>query len=191
VKEVANAMNLNKKKIKLSPEELVKLIEMYYKISDRDAWELVKNIDWNASSFLNTTNMKEGHPLGASHGMVGQNDVPPERDQLTDPIYTGKKPFKGGEIKEERAVTTPLNYEFRSFKWLANKDGFNYPVDVKYGTVYLGLLVAKPDGYIIKLVDTPTGKKDVKESPRNKFKSEQLAAAALHKLWQWNRTTKA
>ena len=45
VKEVANAMNLNKKKIKLSPEELVKLIEMYYKISDRDAWELVKNID--------------------------------------------------------------------------------------------------------------------------------------------------
>jgi hypothetical protein len=136
--------------------------------------------------------MKEGYALGSSHGNIGPEDVMPERDALLDPLITGKKPFKGGEIEEEREIKTPSHqYEFRSFKWLANKDGFNYPIDVKYGTVYLGLIQAKPDGYVIRMVDTPSGKREVPQNTRNKFKSENLAAATLHKLWQWNRTTKA
>jgi hypothetical protein len=116
--------------------------------------------------------------------MVGPGEVMPERDMLTDPLITGKKPFK----KEEREVAQDTHkYQFRKFDWLANEDGFNYPIDVKYGTIYLGLLVDKPEGFIIKMVDTPTGKQEVKLSSRNKFKSENEAADALHKLWKWKR----
>ena len=63
-------------------------------------------------------------------------------------------------------------------------DGFNYPVDVYWGTVYLGLIEAKPDGFVIRMVDTPTGKVKIKDTHNNKFKSQELAAKVLHRTWK-------
>lgn len=63
-------------------------------------------------------------------------------------------------------------------------DGFNYPVDVYNDTTYLGTLEAKPDGFVIKILDTPTGKTLIKKSGRNKFKSEQLAGDMLLRIWR-------
>jgi len=77
-----------------------------------------------------------------------------------------------------------MDYRFDAFKWLATMDGFNYPVDVYYGTVYLGTIEAKPDGFTIKIVDTPTGKQSIKQSNKNKFRSQNLAAKILHRTWK-------
>lgn len=76
-------------------------------------------------------------------------------------------------------------YRFHSFKYLADRQGFNYPIDVSYGTVYIGTIIAEPDGFIIKFVDTPTGKQFInKDSKKNKFKSQNHAAEVLHNTWK-------
>jgi hypothetical protein len=75
-------------------------------------------------------------------------------------------------------------YTFKNFEELATPDGFNYPIDVSYGTVYLGTIVAEPDGFVIQIVDTPKGKQNIKSSPSNKFKSQDLAAEVLHRTWK-------
>ena len=77
-----------------------------------------------------------------------------------------------------------MDYTFNDFKWLATNDGFNYPSDVYYGTIYIGTLIAKPDGFVIKLIDTPIGKQFINKSSRNKFKSQIQAAGVLHKTWK-------
>ena len=77
-----------------------------------------------------------------------------------------------------------MDYKFTDFKWLATMDGFNYPVDVYLGQTWLGTLVAKPAGYAIKMIDSPTGKQDIKQSQNNNFKSKNLAAQVLHRTWQ-------
>ena len=67
--------------------------------------------------------------------------------------------------------------------------GFNYPVDVHYGNVYLGILEVHDDGVTIAAVSTPD-KKDVspvKQSPKNKFKTELDAAKVLHATWAYYR----
>ena len=76
-----------------------------------------------------------------------------------------------------------MNYTFQRHQEAAMGDGFGYPIDVIYGTIYLGTLVAKPDGFVIQVIDTPKGQKPVAKSPGNKFKSEALAAQVLHKTW--------
>jgi len=75
-------------------------------------------------------------------------------------------------------------YEFETFKELATSDGFNYPIDVKYGSIFLGTLIAKPDGYIISLISTPHRNQSINQSQKNKFKSLNLAAEVLHKAWK-------
>jgi hypothetical protein len=77
-----------------------------------------------------------------------------------------------------------MNYKFKDFKWMANMSGFNYPIDVHYGTIFLGTLVAKAEGFIIKMVDTPQGKLFINESSHNLFRSQNLAAAVLHRTWK-------
>lgn len=77
-----------------------------------------------------------------------------------------------------------MDYRFEEFKWLATTDGFNYPVDVYYGTIYLGLIETKPNGFVIRIVDTPTGKQNIKQTPNNLFKSQNLAAKVLHRTWK-------
>lgn len=77
-----------------------------------------------------------------------------------------------------------MDYRYEEFKYLATPDGFNYPIDVYNGAIYLGTLQVKPDGVIIGLVDTPKGKVKISPSPSNKFKTQQIAAQVLHRTWQ-------
>lgn len=77
-----------------------------------------------------------------------------------------------------------MNYRFDYFKELATGDGFNYPVDVYDNTIYLGTLVAKPNGFVIKQVDTPDGKQSVAQSSKNIFKNANMAADVLHRTWK-------
>lgn len=77
-----------------------------------------------------------------------------------------------------------MDYSFVPFKELAKGNGFGYPVDVYYGTVYLGTLVAEAEGFTIKMVATANGRQLVKQSPNNNFKSQALAAQVLHRVWK-------
>ena len=77
-----------------------------------------------------------------------------------------------------------MAYRFDDFKWLANMAGFGLPSDVYWATIYLGKIESQPDGYAIKLVDTPNGKQKIKSTPNNKFKSKNQAADALHRTWK-------
>jgi hypothetical protein len=77
-----------------------------------------------------------------------------------------------------------MQYTFKDFKWMATGDGFNYPIDVYYGTIFLGTLVALPHAYTIRLVDTPQGKEMIKHTPKNEFKSMEIAAEYLHRTWK-------
>jgi len=77
-----------------------------------------------------------------------------------------------------------MAYRFDDFKWLGNMAGFGVPTDVYYGTVYLGLIESKPDGYVIQMVDTPKGKQRIKQGGQNLFKTKEHAAEILHKTWK-------
>ena len=76
------------------------------------------------------------------------------------------------------------NYTYKYHKEAATGDGFNYPVDVYYGTIHLGTLVALPDGFEIRMVPTPIKNQAIKQTPDNKFKSVEIAARAIHKVWK-------
>ena len=69
-------------------------------------------------------------------------------------------------------------------------DGFGYPIDVYKRAVFLGTLEVFPEGVTIFLVQTPLTNIIVKKSPANMFKSQELAAQALHRLWQVERMPK-
>jgi len=77
-------------------------------------------------------------------------------------------------------------YTFIPFPYLSNT-GFDYPIDVKYGTIYLGTLLTSPDGFVIHTVDTPNGKQVIKPTGNNKFKTQNIAAQVLHKTWKMYR----
>ena len=77
-----------------------------------------------------------------------------------------------------------MQYTFHTYKELATDDGFNYPIDVQYKTIYLGTLVALPHGFTIKQVDTPQGKQSIVHSKTNEFKSLVIAAEVLHRTWK-------
>ena len=82
-----------------------------------------------------------------------------------------------------------MEYTFKPFKHLAHGDGFYYPVDVYIGTTWLGTLIAEPDGFVIKMLDTPKGRENIAKSKENLFKSQNLAAQRLHQAWQIFRNT--
>jgi hypothetical protein len=86
-------------------------------------------------------------------------------------------------LKNKNMISENTSYKFDEFKWLANMAGFGMPVDVSYGTIYLGLIESTPDGYVIQMVDTPKGKQKIKQGGKNKFKTKQAAAETLHKTW--------
>jgi len=67
---------------------------------------------------------------------------------------------------------------------MADQSGFNYPIDVYFGDVYLGTLVVKPAGYEIKLVDTPSGKKAPNPGGQNFFRGKKTAVQVLHRMWE-------
>ena len=126
--------------------------------------------------------IKEDHGLGYSHNVSFDDPTTMERDPLNDPELTGK--MDEGE------------YRFTDFDWLANMAGFNKPTDVYYGSIYLGTIVSKPNGYIIELIDTPQGKKTVEYKNRKGqkidpivFKTKDIAAKVLHKYWKKQRST--
>jgi hypothetical protein len=87
-------------------------------------------------------------------------------------------------LKNKKMISENTSYKFDEFKWLANMAGFGMPVDVYYGTIYLGLIESTPDGYVIQMVDTPQGKQRIKQGGKNKFKTKQRAAEILHKTWK-------
>lgn len=67
---------------------------------------------------------------------------------------------------------------------MADKSGFNYPIDVYFGDLYLGTLVVKPEGYVIKLIDTPTGKRAPSQDGVNLFRGKKDAVNVLHRMWE-------
>lgn len=77
-----------------------------------------------------------------------------------------------------------MQFKFHPYKELATGDGFNYPIDVNYDTVFLGTLIAEPDGFIIAQIDSPHGKQTIKQTPHNKFKSLNIASEVLHRAWK-------
>lgn len=77
-----------------------------------------------------------------------------------------------------------MQFKFHAYKELATGDGFNYPIDVHYGTIFLGTLVALPHAFTIKLVDAPQGKQMIKHTAHNEFKSLNTAAEVLHRTWK-------
>ena len=81
-------------------------------------------------------------------------------------------------------------FRFHVFKWLSRMDGFGYPIDVYKRAVFLGTLEVFPEGVTIFRVQTPLANMIVKKSPANMFKSQELAALALHRLWQAERMPK-
>jgi len=116
--------------------------------------------------------IQEDHGLGYSHNV--SFDVPNgERDPLNDPLL----------IKEAE-----LQYRFDDFKWLGNVAGFGVPTDVYYGTVYLGTIESRPDGYVLSDVKGPTKLVRVVKTGKNpvekKYKTKNDAAKKLHKLWK-------
>ena len=80
-----------------------------------------------------------------------------------------------------------MTYTFHDFPEAAYGDGFGYPTDVKYGSVYLGTLINLANGIVIKYVDTPDGKKSIKPGGTNRFKTQQDASETLHKTWAFLR----
>ena len=124
----------------------------------------------------------EDHGLGYSHNVSFDDPTTMERDPLNDPILTGKM----NEAK----------YTFKDFPWAGISSGFEAPTDVYYGSIYLGTIVSKPDGYVIDLIDTPHGKKTVeyrnksgqKRNPTS-FKTKDIAAKVLHVHWKKQRST--
>ena len=121
--------------------------------------------------------------IGGSYSDQGTNvngyDVTQlERDPLNDPRLTGKKPFK--ESVDGRVVHDG-GYTFRIFSELAKGDGFDYPVDVKRGTIYLGTLRVMNNGYVVRTIDTPDGIVSYTDLPP--YKTALTAAQVLHVLW--------
>jgi len=69
-------------------------------------------------------------------------------------------------------------------------DGFGYPIDVYNGAVFLGTLEVFPEGVKIALVQTPFANLTVAQCHLNNFKTQELAAQALHRLWLVERMPK-
>jgi hypothetical protein len=96
-------------------------------------------------------------------------------------------------IKEVINMGEPNRFEFNDFNWLGNMAGFGVPSDVKIGSMYIGTIESdsKGNGYRVVLVDTPKGKIKLPVNPKNLFKSKNLAADFLHRIWSYYRTRKA
>jgi len=73
-------------------------------------------------------------------------------------------------------------FKFKDYPELQSSDGFKIPSDV-YINAYLGTIESEPDGYVIKLIDSPTGKQTISKNPQNKFKTKNEAAKMLHDNW--------
>jgi len=77
-----------------------------------------------------------------------------------------------------------MEYKFTEFKELDGGTGFDYPIDVHYGTVYIGTLVVRQNGFSIRSVATPTTSQLISASKNNLFRTKIDAAAVLHKVWK-------
>lgn len=121
--------------------------------------------------------LEENKELGYNHNSTSDTrSIPSVRDELNDPRLN-QKLHEG-------------NFKYDDYKWMASGDGFNIPTDVYHGTILLGVIISKPDGYVIKKVMGPTKDKDevIKDSRSNKFKSKDLAAETLHNVWKMLRS---
>ena len=104
--------------------------------------------------------------------------------------------FNGGENNIVLKEISEGEYRFADFDWLSNMAGFNKPTDVYYGSIYLGTIVSKPNGYVIELIDTPQGQRTVEYKNRKGqkidplvFKTKDIAAKVLHTYWKKQRST--
>jgi len=113
--------------------------------------------------------ISEDFTLGYSHGIVIDDPIFLVRDPLNDPELTGK-------MNEQ--------YRFHDFDWLSDMSGFGKPTDVYYGSILLGVIESKPDGYIIRIVMGPKRAELIRSSPKNKFKTKEVAAKVLHATWK-------
>lgn len=121
--------------------------------------------------------LREDHGLGYGQNSTSDyDDVQFVRDPLTDPLLTGKNE---SELDE--------NYKFKDFDWMKTMDGFNIPTDVLYGNIQLGVIASKPNGYVILTIAGPHGLINVKSDKNNLFKTKNLAADMLHRMWKQQR----
>lgn len=118
---------------------------------------------------------------GYSHGIMNTEPIVSPRDPLTDPLLTGKKPFR--ETSLDNRTVKDGGYTFRIFSSDAKGDGFDYPIDVNYGTIYLGELRAMSDGYIVRKIDTPQKERYVSYTGLPPYKTMLVAAKVLHQIW--------
>lgn len=117
--------------------------------------------------------LNEDHGLGYGHNSTSDyGDVQFVRDPLNDPLLNNK-------LDE--------SYTFKDFDWLKTMDGFNKPTDVSYGSVHLGVIASKPEGYVILTIAGPHGQVSVKLDRNNMFKTKNLAAETLHTMWKQER----
>ena len=80
-------------------------------------------------------------------------------------------------------MSDPYTYRFADHDWLANMAGFNKPTDVYYGNILLGVIESRPDGYVVIAIIGPHRPEIIKQGGVNKFKSKNLAADVMHKVW--------
>lgn len=82
-------------------------------------------------------------------------------------------------------------FKYTTFKWLARMDGFGYPVDVHYGSIFLGTLECEASGVFISLIQTPLANITVSHKNQTPAKTVELAAQRLLVLWRQERSTRA
>lgn len=95
--------------------------------------------------------------------------------------------------REDKLQEGALNYNFREFKELARGDGFGYPIDVSYGTVHIGTIVAEADGFVIQSLQMPKMKVNIvsvrDDSKKHvHYKTMEEAAKLLHRYWKYYRS---
>jgi hypothetical protein len=82
-----------------------------------------------------------------------------------------------------------MDYKYTEFQGLANMAG-EYPVEVYYGTINIGILQRHRDSYTITEVSGPRGNIRMKQGPKNKFTNREKAAKILHYSWKLARENK-
>ena len=92
--------------------------------------------------------------------------------------YSSRKLNETFQFKDVDDVREPLKLP----------DGFGILTEVYYNDMYIGSIISTLNGYILDVVDTPKKVKPIVRDNINNFKSKNLAADALHRLWKKQRT---
>jgi hypothetical protein len=132
---------------------------------------------------------KSGESVCSLCGKTMDPETESSPDDVCDACKWGhdSQPIKKSQLDDYEMDEA---FRFHDFKWMGNMAGFGVPTDVNWDTTYIGTIESEADGYKIVFIDTPRGKRNVHQSPKNKFKSKNLAAEALLRTWKVVRNSK-